>query len=404
MTGIWKIEKMLLAELRVLDLTDEKASLCSKLLADMGARVIKIERPGGDASRDAGPFIGNEPHSEKSLSFFYNNTGKLGITLNIEHIKGREIFYELLKKNDVIVENFAPGYFNKLKINCENFKNINPKLIITSVTGFGQTGHRRYYKTCDLVASAYCGQMFVTGASKPLKHYGAQAYLTASLFAAVGVLLAIREQRKTGTGEHIDISIQEAVTSTLEHVLVRFFYENKIAKRQGPLHWNHLFHILPCKDGFIQITLFDKWDTLVEWLNSEGMAQDLLDNRFNDEKFRLKHLDHIINVLRKWTQTRTKNELFELGQLMQFPWAPVHSPREVVESPQLIEREFFQDVCQTGNNIFKKCLRIPVILNPPRSNPIRHAPLIGEHNIQIYHKEMGISIKELNELSSLGVI
>jgi benzylsuccinate CoA-transferase BbsE subunit len=397
-------KETLLGELKVLDLTDEKASLCSKLFADMGARVIKIERPGGDVSRDAGPFIGNEPHREKSLSFYHNNTGKLGITLNIDHVKGKKIFYELLKTNDVIIENFAQGFLNKLNINCGNLKNINPKLIIASVTGFGQAGHRRDYKTCDLVASAYGGQMFVTGASKPLKHYGEQAYLTASLFAAVGVLLAIRKQRKTGSGEHIDISIQEAVTSTLEHVLVRFFYENKIAKRQGPLHWNNLFHILACKDGFIQTTLFYKWDTLVEWLNSEGMAEDLIDNRFKDESFRLKHIDHIINVIGKWAKTHTKNELFELGQLMQFPWAPVNSPREVVESPQLNEREFFQELCQTGNSIFKKCLRAPVILNPSRSNPIKHAPSIGEHNIQIYNEEMGISIKELNELSSLGVI
>lgn len=395
---------MLLTGLRVLDLADEKASFCSKLLADMGARVIKVERPGGDASRNAGPFMGNEPHPEKSLSFYYNNTGKLGITLNIEHVKGKNIFFEIVKKNDVIVESFSPGYLDKLNLSFEHLKKINPKLILVSVTGFGQTGPRRGYKTCDLVTSAYGGQMFVTGASKPLKHYGEQSYLTASLFAAVGILLAIRKQRRSGTGEHIDISIQEAVTSTLEHVLVRFFYENTIAKRQGPLHWNHLFYILPCKDGFIQMTLFDKWNTLIEWMNSERMAQDLKDKRYNDEKFRLKHLDHIINILGKWTQTHTKNELFELGQLMQFPWAPIHSPREIVESPQLVEREFFQDTCQTKNNALKKCPRIPFTFNPLRPYPIMHAPLIGESNNQIYHKELGISKKELNELSSLGVI
>lgn len=397
-------KEMLLTGLRVLDLADGKASFCSKLLADMGARVIKLERPGGDASRDAGPFMGNAPHSEKSLSFYYNNTGKLGITLNLESDKGKQLFLELIKKNDVIVESFAYGYLDKLNLSFEYLKKINSNLIMVSVTGFGQSGPKRDYKTCDLVASAYGGQMFVTGASKPLKHYGEQAYLTASLFAAVGILLAIRKQRRTGTGEHIDISIQEAVASTLEHVLVRFFYENKISKRQGALHWNHLFHILPCKDGFIQITLFDKWDTLVELMSNEGMAQDLNDKKYNDERFRLKHLDHIINVLGKWTQTHTKNELFEFGQLMQFPWAPVYSPREVVESPQLIEREFFQDAYQTDNKVFRKCPRAPFKLNPLRSKPIMHAPFIGENNNQIYHKELGISKKELNELSSFGVI
>lgn len=395
---------MLLTGLRVLDLADEKGSFCSKLLGDMGACVIKVEKPEGDASRNAGPFIGIEPHPEKSLSFYYNNTGKRGVTLDLEQVQGRNIFFKLIKKNDVIVESFAPGYLDKLNLSFESLKRINPKIILASVTGFGQTGPRRDYKTCDLVASAYGGQMSVTGASKPLKHYGEQSYLTASLFAAIGILIAVRKRRKTGKGEHLDISIQEAVTSTLEHVLVRFFYEKTIAKRQGPLHWNHLFHILPCKDGFIQITLFDKWNTLVEWMASKKMAQDLNDKRYNDEKFRLKHLDHIINVLGKWTQTHTKNELFELGQRMQFPWAPVHSPREIVESPQLIEREFFTETCQTENNALKKCPRIPFTINSLDQYPLMHAPLIGENNDQIYHKELRISKKELHALSSLGVI
>ncbi len=128
---------MLLTGLRVLDLTDQKAAFCSKLLADMGACVIKVERPGGDTSRNAGPFTGNEPHPEKSLSFFYNNTGKSGITLNIKHKEGKKIFFDLIKKNDVIVESFSPGYLDKLGLGFESLSRINPKIILASVTGFG---------------------------------------------------------------------------------------------------------------------------------------------------------------------------------------------------------------------------------------------------------------------------
>ena len=343
-------------------------------------------------------------HPEKSLSFFYNNTGKLGITLNIEHVKGKNIFFEIIKKYDVIVESFNPGYLDKQSMGFKSLRRINPKIILASVTGFGQTGPRRDYKTCDLVTSAYGGQMFVTGDSKPLKHYGEQSYLTVSLFAAIGILLAVRKRRMTGKGEHLDISIQEAVTSTLDHVMVRFFYENCIPKRQGNLHWDNLFYICPCRDGFIQITLFDKWNTLVEWMDSEGMAQDLNHKRYNDEKFRLKHLDHIINVLEEWTRTHTKNELFELGQLMQFPWAPVQSTQEVVESPQLIERGFFKETCQKNNVAIKKSARIPFTLDPVRPYPIMRAPLIGENNYHTYHKDLGTPQKELDELSALGVI
>ena len=400
-----KIKKaMLLTGLRVLDLTDKKAAFCSKLLTDMGACVIKVERPGGDACRNTGPFMGNVPHPEKSLSFFYNNTGKSGITLNIEHKEGKKIFLALVKKNDVIVESFSPGYLEKLGLGFKNLYRINPKIILVSVTGFGQTGPRKDYETCDLVASAFGGQMSVTGSFKPLKHYGKQSYLTASLFAATGILLALRKRRMTGKGEHLDISIQEAVASTLEHVMVRYFYENIIPERQGSLHWDNLFHIFPCKDGFIQITLFDKWETFVEWMASEDMAADLINQDYLDETYRISRLDHIIKIIEIWTKTHTVKELFELGQLMQFPWARVDSPKKIVKSPQLKERNFFKDVCPARNNTVKKCPGPPYQFDSKCKPSVAGAPLTGEDNIKVYKKELGFSKKKLEELSFMGVI
>ncbi len=395
---------MLLTGLRVLDLTDQKAAFCSKLLTDMGAFVIKVERPGGDASRNAGPFMGNEPHPEKSLSFFYNNTGKSGITLNIEHKEGKKIFLELVKKNDVIVESFSPGYLDKLGLGFESLSRINPKIILASVTGFGQTGPRKDYKTCDLVASAFGGQMSVTGSFKPLKHYGEQSYLTASLFAATGIMLAVRKRRMTGKGEHLDISIQEAVASTLEHVMVRYFYENIIPERKGSLHWDNLFHIFKCKDGFIQITLFDKWETFVEWMESEGLAQDLIKKDYLDKTYRISRLDHIIKTVENWTKTHTVKELFELGQLMQFPWAPVDSPQKIVKSPQLKARGFFKNVCPARNDIIKKCPGLPYQFGSKPNQSVARAPLTGEDNLNLYGKELGFSKKKLEELSSMGII
>ena len=395
---------MLLSGLRVIDLTDQKAAFCTRLLADMGAYVIKIERPGGDASRNAGPFMGNEPHPEKSISFFYNNTGKSGITLNIEHKEGKKIFLALVKKNDVIVESFSPGYLDKLGLGFESLTRINTKIILASVTGFGQTGPRKDYKTCDLVASAFGGQMSVTGSFKPLKHYGEQSYLTASLFAATGILLALRKRRMTGRGEHLDISIQEAVASTLEHVMVRFFHENIIPKRQGSLHWDNLFHIFECRDGFIQITLFDKWETFVEWMDSEGLAQDLLKQDYLDETYRINRLDHIIKIIENWTKTHTVKELFELGQLMQFPWARVDSPQKVVESSQLKARGFFKDICPARNDIIKKCPGLPYQFGSKPNQSVARAPLTGEDNLNLYGKELGLSKEKLEELSSIGII
>ncbi len=401
-----KEKDSLLRGLRVLDLADEKGSFCSKILADLGALVIKVEKPGGDPARKIGPFLGDSLDPNKSLSFFYNNTNKLGITLNLEQSEGREVFLRLARGFDVVVETFPPGHLDEVDLGYEVLKETCPGLILVSVSGFGQSGPRKSYKSCDLVASAFGGQMYVSGSpsSSPLKMYGEQSYISASLYAAVGILLALRQRRLTGEGDHIDISLQEAVTSTLEHVMVRYFFENIVPQRQGSLHWNQLFHVLPCKDGFIQLTLFEQWETLVEWMDGEGMAGDLKDKKWNDEEYRLKHLDHIIEVLESWTKNHTVDELFELGQLMRFPWAPVHSPRDIADSPHLREREFFFDIDHSEIGTSINYPRLPFRFTPPLSDARRRAPFVGEHNSRIYQKELGLSEEELRRLSSQGVI
>lgn len=392
--------------IRILDLADEKASFCSKLLADMGAYVIKIERPGGDPSRKIGPFIGNSPHLEKSLFFFHHNTNKSGITLNLENGAGRELFLRLVKRADVMVETFPPGYLDQLGLGYGVLIKTNPKLILGSVTGFGQSGPRSQYKSCDLVASAFGGQMYVSGSpsASPLKPFGEQSYYAASLFAAIGILLALRRRNLSGKGEHIDISLQEAVVSTLEHVMIQYFYEKTIPKRQGSFHWNNSFCILSCKDGYILVSLFQQWETLIEWIDSEGMAEDLKDEKYMTEEFRQRHLDHIVEVFQRWTKIHTTSELLELGQLMRFPWAPVCSPKDVLESPQLRSRGFFTelDYLEIGSSI--KYPKAPYKANYRLLERWKRAPLIGEDNIQIYQKEFGLSDEEMDRLSSINAI
>jgi len=396
----------LLNGVRVLDLADEKASFCSKLLADMGASVIKIERPGGDPSRKIGPFGGHSPHPEKSLFFQYHNTNKLGITLNLEHPEGKEIFLNLLKANDIVIETFLPGHLENLGLGFEVLNQINPKIILVSVTGFGQDGPRSEFKSCDLVASAFGGQMYVSGSpsSPPLKAFGEQSYYTASLFAAIAILLAIRKRAISGKGDHIDISLQEAVASTLEHVIIRYSYEQILPKRQGSLHWDRSFCILPCKDGHLLVAPFQQWETLVEWMDSEGMAEDLRDEKYREEAYRLRHVDHIIEVLERWTRTHTTDELFELGQIMRFPWAPVLSPKEVLNSPQMGAREFFIEVDHPEMESRLKYPGVPYRLSGGSLDQWRRAPLIGEHNVQVYQGELGLSEKEIESLSSIGAI
>ena len=307
---------------------------------------------------------------------------------------------------DVVIETFSPGYLKDHRLDLETLNEINPQLILVSVTGFGQKGPRNQYKSCDLVASAFGGQMVLSGSAStaPLRPFGEQSYYVASLFAAIGILLAIRKRNDSGKGEHIDISLQEAVASTLEHVMVQYFYEKVIPKRRGSLHWNNSFCILPCKEGHILITLFQQWDTLVEWMADEGMVEDLREEKYSEEEYRLGHLDHIIEVIGRWTKIHTTHELFELGQLMHFPWAPVYSPEEVLVDTQLKTRRFFGDVDHPPMSVSLQYPGLPYQFSQYSRSRWKQAPLIGENNIQIYQEELGLSEEDLKRLSSTDVI
>lgn len=396
----------MLQGIRVLDLADEKAVFCSKLMADLGARVVKVERPGGDPSRWVGPFPGETPHPERSLSFLYNNRNKLGITLNLECERGRELFVRLVGKTDVLVESFSPGHLDSLGLGYESLVKKNPGLIMTSVTGFGQSGPRRDFKTCDLVNSAFGGQMYVSGSPDrpPIKAFGEQSYATGSLFAAVGILLALQKRHKSGEGEYIDVSLQEAAVSTLDQVMTRYFNEKVISRRHGSRHWNDSFWVLRCKDGFIHMTPFARWETLVEWMDSEGMARDLLDKKWNDEQYRFEHTDHIYEVLEEWTKGHHVNELFELAQLMGFPWAPVSPLKEVLTCPQLKARGFFEKMEEPGMSVELIYPGPPYKFSGGFSVSRKRAPRIGEDNRKVYGEILGLGEEELAALSSGGVI
>jgi crotonobetainyl-CoA:carnitine CoA-transferase CaiB-like acyl-CoA transferase len=286
----------------VLDLSDSKGMLCSRLLADMGAEVARVEKP--------------------------------------------EALRQLVGTADVLIESFPPAYLPSLGLGYAQLAQINPRLVMASITGFGQSGPYRDYKSYDIVASALGGQMYVSGEpdSPPLKPFGNQSYYLGSLLAAIGVLLALWGRHTSGRGQHIDISLQEGVASTLDHVLVRYFYQGVVAKRRGSLYWNGTFRIFPCKDGYILLSLFHQWETLVEWLAAEGMAEDLTHNKWLDRDYRFQHLDHVIEVLARWTKNHAVAELVGKGQAMHFPWAEVVSISKLLSSPQLKARNFWVEV------------------------------------------------------------
>jgi benzylsuccinate CoA-transferase BbsE subunit len=318
--------------LRVLDLTDEKGWLCARLLADMGAEVIRLEKP----SRSAGSH--------------WENLGKRLVTLDVELKPGQELFRRLLKTADILVESHPPGYLDALGLGYSRLSRLNPRLIFASITPFGQAGPYRGYKSSDIVASAMGGQLFVSGEADlpPLKPFGSQSYYLASIFAAIGVMLALFSRHASGKGQHIDISLQECAAAALDHVLVRYLYQGEVAKRQGSLHWNNAFRVFPTKDGYVLLSLLYQWETLVEWLTSEDMAADLADSKWWDRDYRLEHIGYVIEVLERWTKTHPAAELVERGQAMRFPWAEVASIAQLLASPQLEARGFWTEVEYRG--------------------------------------------------------
>jgi crotonobetainyl-CoA:carnitine CoA-transferase CaiB-like acyl-CoA transferase len=390
----------------VLDLAGGQGSFSSRLLADLGARVIKVEKPGGDPSREIGPYLGSSPDPEKSLFFFFNNANKLGITLDLQTREGMRIFLQLVRRNDIIIESYQPGHMETLGLGLEALREANPSIVVVSVTGFGQDGARRDYLACDLVASAFGGQMFICGEPEkpPIKPYGHQSYYSASLFAAIAALIGLREKRKGQRNLFFDISLQEAVTATLEHVLIRYFNDKRVAQREGGLHWDRGFCIFPCREAFILLTLFQQWPTLVEWMASENMAEDLVDKKWEEEPYRREHIDHVIEVIDRWTRTHTAQELCEMGQSLRFPWAPVRSLRDVLCCPQLMARGFFVEVEVAGSAQILKLPGMPCRYGMPVLEKWTAPPRIGEHNHQIYHGELGIPYEEIERLVFLGVI
>lgn len=391
---------------RVLDLADEKGTYCAKVLADMGADVIKIEPPGGHPSRRVGPFVHDVPHPERSLHFFHYNASKRSITLNLETVDGREIFRKLVKTADILIETFPPGYLDQLGLGYGSLAEIHPAFIMTSITGFGQTGPYRDYKAPDIVGVAMGGQMYISGTadSPPLMPYGSQAYHPTCLYAAVGTLCALYVRNLTGRGQHVDVSMQECVASTVDLVNLFYIYGKKIVTRIGTEHaLSAPGKVFKCKDGkdFMVMNLNPQ---LVEWMKREGMAGDLTDERWLYPFYRRQHREHLNELLEAWALTHTSDELFEGGQAIHLSFGPVSTPEEVLENPQLVARGFFVDVEYPELGMTLRELGAPYKFSESPWRVSRRAPLTGEHNEEVYIGELGLSKEELACLAGAGVI
>ncbi len=392
--------------MRVLDLTHHVAGpYCTKLLADFGADVIKVERPGGDPARSLPPFPDDEPHPECSLLFAYLNTSKKSITLNLKTPTGRSLFEKLLIESDILVENFAPRVMPSLGLDYDALSATNPSLVMVSISNFGQTGPYRDYKAADIIHYALGGLMYIFGSAdrEPLKHALRQAQFKAGTNAATAALIGWYHQQFTGEGQHIDISIQECVSSALRDTTSLYTYAGSIRQRQPAYTGDMPRSPVPTQDGYIVPIHFGgavDWDGVADFIG----APALKDEAFATPEGRLNNAQALQEALESGMAHWRKFDLMrEAHKRRGHIYGVVHSPAEVLASEQYQARGYFADIDHTVIGE-AKYPGAPFIMSETPWQASAPAPLLGEHNVEILCDRLGLSLDDLNLLTASGVV
>lgn len=402
----------LLEGLKVLELGEfVSAPYCAKLLADLGAEVIKIEAPGdGDPARRRGPFPQGVPHHERSGLFLYMNTNKRGVTLDAGTATGRDMFLELVQWADIVIENLGPRRLAELKLEYSDLSAVKPEIILTSISPFGQTGPYRDYKANDLVSFHMSGYASVIGGpvedvnvEPPLKAAEHQADYVAGVNAAGATLAAVLSRDTTGAGQHVDVSKQESMTTFIFQRIAQISYQGKTPSRdlaRNPA--DGVVAILPTSDGHVAIS--PREDHLwARWMDVMGNPPWEKDERFQSRALRTANWTILEPMLIEWTSTRKKDDIFRAAQAARVPSFPVNTMEGIFESPQIQHRGFFQEVDhpETGPLSYPT---LPYRFSSGGWELRRPAPLFGEHNRDIFVGLLGRTPAELSRLRQTGII
>ncbi|MET0502176.1 MAG: CoA transferase [Candidatus Binatia bacterium] len=412
----------LLSPYRVLDLTNELGFLCGKILGDLGADVIKIEPPGGDPARATGPFYKNQIDPEKSLFWFGFNNNKRGITLNLESPRGRELFLQLVATSDFVVETFTPGYLDSLNLGYAELNKINSRVVLTSITPFGQTGPYSRFKASDIEIMALSGCMSLTGDTDrpPLRVTFPQSYGWTGSYAAMGALIAHYHRELTGEGQQVDVSAQACLLWAFSHAHTFWDLNRHLEKRAGSFMTGRSITgakmrvFWPCKDGYLNFIIYGGEagrrtnQALVDWMDSQGTAPDFLKQKdwktFDIAKVTQEEIDLMEKPIGEFFKSVTKADFFKQVVKRQMLGYPVASVKEIFADPQHEARNFWQKV---EHPELKSAIEYPggfAKFSEGACQIWRRAPLIGEHNREIYGQELRIAPAEIAELQEQGVI
>jgi crotonobetainyl-CoA:carnitine CoA-transferase CaiB-like acyl-CoA transferase len=407
-----------LTGVRVIELAGPEGEWCGKLLADMGAEVIKVEAPSGSASRAIGPFVDDQPHPERSLFFWHYNTSKRSVTLNMEGEEGRRLLRRLLDSADVFLETLEPGKTASLGLDYETLSRSNPRLVHAALTPFGQTGPyvADGYQTTDLVTMALggpmqsCGYDLEDGDLPPVRPGQYHSYHTGSHYTCIAILVALWEREDSGLGQFIDVSAQAALAVTVEFASTHWEYDRAILRRQTGRHAGRTLtartqHI--AADGkYVNLGLPYQqavWHKLSAYLREKGLADGLPLDELNDPQKRFEMGGALLDVLQVLTASATSEELFHLGQSLGMTWGAVRQPEDWLQDEHAKARGFFVEV---EHSELSQTVTYPGAPYKFMESPWairRRAPLLGEDNAGVYG-ELGLSADDLTALREARVI
>ncbi|MDP2643945.1 MAG: CoA transferase [Desulfobacterales bacterium] len=414
-------KKKLLEKCRVLDLSNELGFLCGKIFGDLGADVIKIEPPGGDPSRNVGAYYKDIPDPEKNLYWFSYNHNKRGVTLDIETANGQEIFKKLVQSADILIETFPPGYLAALGLGYDVLSKIRPELVMTSITPFGQTGPYKDYKGSDLTFMAMSGFMSLVGEPDrpPVRVTVPQSCMWTGMHAAAGTMMAYYHRGRSGEGQQVDVSAQASLLWACSIAPSFYDYNREVPKRAGvfitgrSITGAKMRAVEACKDGYVNYIIYGgpagirTSKRMTEWMENEGIAPDTLKNKdwskFNISTVTQQEIDEIESANNELLSRTTRREFFQRVLEQDMLGYPVATSEDILKDEQLHARNVWQEV--EHEDLGEK-ITYPSFFSLFSSidcNIWRRAPLIGEHNEEIF-TELGYEKADLLNLKRAHVI
>ena len=400
--------------LRIIEIASPLTSYCGKMFGDLGADVLLVEPVDGCRMRREAPFVANQPGLGSSLAFAYHNTSKRGITLNLECAEGQALFRRLAAKADLVLEGEQPGAMARRRLGFDALASGNRRLVMTSITPFGQDGPYAQFVAEDLIGLAMGGLLYLGGYpdTAPTRVWGNQAYLCAAMYGAVAAMLALTHADLAGEGQHIDVSMQECVVMAMETAVQYVDLEGTIRKRYAGEQRFAGTGVFECEDGYIYmmaggIGANKFWPSSLQWLIEEqvssverlrGPEWEKIDYLQTEEAKRI-----FAEVFGPWAKHRTKAYLYHEGQRHHIPLAPINTTADIVASRQLEHRRYFVHVPHAKRSEPLLMPGAPYLLSATPWRISRRAPELGEHNAEVYDA-LGLGTGELQRLYGARVI